>query len=237
MMKRSQGSVSEMYPRRPAITSASLRRKVCLVLLPLCHVSVRMCKVFSTYSVGVRTVNRRVFTSSPRTRLSQPMTIVFARDKNNKDYCIVEAALRIRSRSKRLGMKDHEPMGVYKNKQGRTKFISTAMVTKLLRRAAVEVLGLSTNDPEIKLWSSHSIRVTAANLLHRQHLSDTFIMNRLRWKSDAFLCYLRNTIYAANSHTEKLSIKFSEKDMHQASYRHLAPHERIAGGVRTAKAA
>ena len=163
--------------------------------------------------------------------------IVFARDKNNKKYCIVEAALRIRSCSKRLGMKGHEPMGVYKNKQGRTKFISTAMVTKLLRRAAVEVLGLSSNDREIKLWSSHSIRVTAANLLHRQHLSDTFIMNRLRWKSDAFLCYLRNTIYAANSHTEKLSIKLSKKDIHQASYRHLAPHERIAGGMHTAKAA
>ena len=75
------------------------------------------------------------------------------------------------------------------------------------------------------------MRVTGANLRRRQHLSETFIMNRLRWKSDAFLRYLRNTIHAAHSHTDKLSVKLSPKDLHQASYRKLALHERMAAGA------
>jgi hypothetical protein len=40
-------------------------------------------------------------------------------------------------------------------------------------------------DKRLDKWSTHSIRVTACNLLHRARYSDTYIKNRLRWKSDA----------------------------------------------------
>ena len=98
----------------------------------------------------------------------------------------------------------------------------------LLREAAHQVLGLRKEDPELKMWSTHSIRVTAANLLHRMRLSDSFIMKRLRWNSDRFLMYLRNTIHAANSHAQAINIKLDQEDLKSASYRQAEKHEQIA---------
>ena len=163
--------------------------------------------------------------------------IVFAGDKENPDYCAARAGLRISQRSKRLGMNDHEPMGVYRHTNGKTKYITDKMVTKLLRMAACGALGLRQNDPVVSQWSTHSIRVTAANLLHRQNLSNSYIMKRLRWKSDAFLCYLRNTIHAAEAHTKAINVQLSEKDKLRASYRQLELHERIAQRIHHAAAA
>ena len=163
--------------------------------------------------------------------------IVFAGDKDNPDYSPTDAGLRICQRSQRLGMEDHEPMGVYKNERGKTKFITGKLVTKLVRAAACGALGLKKEDPVVSQWSTHSIRVTAANLLHRQNLSNSYIMKRLRWKSDAFLCYLRNTIHAAETHTKAINIQLSDKDKHKASYRQLELHERISQGIPPAAAA
>ena len=49
--------------------------------------------------------------------------------------------------------------------------------------------------------------MTAANELHRRNFSGEFIKKRLRWRSDAFLGYLRNTIHIARTHT--LAMQFS----------------------------
>ena len=54
-------------------------------------------------------------------------------------------------------------------------------------------------EPLLKLYSTHSIRVTVANLLHMAQLSNMYIQNRLHWLSDSFKIYLQNTIYAANA--------------------------------------
>jgi hypothetical protein len=37
-------------------------------------------------------------------------------------------------------------------------------------------------------------------------MSDTYIQTRLRWKSNSFLNYLRNTLYAASEHTKAIRI-------------------------------
>ena len=37
-------------------------------------------------------------------------------------------------------------------------------------------------------------------------MSDTYIQSRLRWTSNAFLGYLRNTLYTAAAHTKALYI-------------------------------
>ena len=153
--------------------------------------------------------------------------VTFSGDRTNRRYCIVTAGLRIYHRSKRLGMKDGEPMGVCRIK-GKVRFITSRKVTALLREAAQQVLGLDKCDPELKLWSTHSIRVTAANLLHRMQFSDSFIMKRLRWNSDRFLMYLRNTIHAADAQTRGINIKLSPRDQQSASYRRAEPHETIA---------
>ena len=54
------------------------------------------------------------------------------------------------------------------------------------RHAANRSLGIPLGDTELNRWSTHLIRLTAANLLHRQKFLDSYIQNRRRWKNDAF---------------------------------------------------
>ena len=124
-------------------------------------------------------------------------------------------------------MKPHEPLAVYLNDRGKVRYITDSLVNGLLREAAGTTLNLQHNTHELSLWSTHSIRVTAANLLYRQQLSDQYIMTRLRWMSPAFLVYLRNTIHSADAHSRAISIKLSPKDKQQASYRTMDTVEPI----------
>ena len=128
-------------------------------------------------------------------------------------------------------------MGVFLDGRGQVKFITDSLVTSLLRKAASAVLNLRSTDPALKLWSTHSIRVTAANLLYRQQLSDQYIMTRLRWRSPAFLVYLRNTIYSADEHSKAITVKLSDKDKQQASYRPMAAVEQIVSSFSLSSAA
>ena len=153
--------------------------------------------------------------------------VTFGDDHASPRYSATRAARRIYTRSLRLGQKDHEPMGVYLNSSKKVKYITESLITKLLRDAASATLKIDRSHVEIKLWSTHSIRVTAANLLYRQQLSDHYIMTRLRWKSSAYLVYLRNTIHSANAHSEAISIKLTDKDTQQVSFRRLEPVEEI----------
>ena len=145
--------------------------------------------------------------------------ITFSDDPDSPAYSATRAAIRIYHRSRRLGVEDGAPLAVFQSSGGRTQFITDGMVNALLRDAAVAALGLKRNDKALKLWSTHSIRVTAANLLYRQQLSDQYIMTRLRWQSPAFLVYLRNTIHSADAHSKALSIKLSPRDLQEATYR------------------
>jgi hypothetical protein len=154
--------------------------------------------------------------------------IDFARDDSHPDYCAVRAALRIYLRSIRLGRGPREPLGVFQNPKGQAKFITATMTASHLRTSASLVLNIKKEDPSLKLWSTHSIRVTAANLLHRANLSDSYIQTRLRWKSSSFLMYLRNTIYGADAHTKAININLGKKEQPKASYRTIPEeHEPI----------
>ena len=109
------------------------------------------------------------------------------------------------------------------------------MVNSLLRQAASETLGIPYSHAELKLWSTHSIRVTAANLLYRMQLSDQYIMTRLRWLSSAFLVYLRNTIHSADAHTKAAGIKLTTADKKRASYRNPDAVEKVINMCTTAQ--
>ena len=106
--------------------------------------------------------------------------MTFADDPDSPEYSATRAAVRIYHRSRRLGVEDGTPIAVFQSSSGRTQFITDGMVNALLRDAAVAALGLRRSNKALKLWSTHSIRVTAANLLYRQQLSDQYIMTRLR---------------------------------------------------------
>ena len=152
----------------------------------------------------------------------------FARDNVLKSLCPVRAALRIRKRALKLGAPVNEPAAVFQTRAGKRCFITDTLVAKTIRLSAKEVLNI-TDKKELHRWSTHSIRVTAANLLHRANMTDSFIQKRLRWKSTTFLMYLRNTIYAANAHSKALNI--SESNLPHPSqrvYREPEAHELLA---------
>ena len=85
-------------------------------------------------------------------------------------------------------------------------FITDKDVKSILQDAARKVLHI-TDEKVLSKWTTHSLRVTAANELHRLGFSDAFIMHRLRWKTDAFTMYLRHTIHVTRNHT--LAMSFS----------------------------
>ena len=131
--------------------------------------------------------------------------ITFAADRKNKDFCPVLAAVRIINRAHELQTPAHHPLAVYRHTDGRRLFITESDVTDSLRAVASEAHNIPAGNAELAKWSSHSIRVTACNLLHRQKFLDSYIKNRLRWKTNCFQMYLRNTFYTADQHTLLLS--------------------------------
>ena len=50
-------------------------------------------------------------------------------------------------------------------------------------------------------------------------MSDTYIQTRLRWRSSAFLDYLRNTLYTARAHTKALHIPANNLPLNKRRYR------------------
>ena len=136
--------------------------------------------------------------------------IPYMKDAANPAFCPIRAILRAFLRARRLHAPSDEPMAVFRQANGEYAgercFITKDLVAKFLRRIAQQVYKLKDNDPSLLRWSTHSIRVTACNLLHRQGFSDTYIQHRLRWASDAFRDYLRNTLYSAAQHTKALHI-------------------------------
>jgi len=153
--------------------------------------------------------------------------VTFTRDMINPQYCPVLAAYRICLRALRLNVPRSDPIAVFSRKDNRL-FITDRLLTRILREAAMAVLNLGPDDKELSRWSTHSIRVTAANLLHRARFADSFIQKRLRWRSTSFLGYLRNTIYAGVQHSKGLQISDSNlPPMSERVYRKEEPHETI----------
>lgn len=144
--------------------------------------------------------------------------IPYAKDDENPDWCAALAMHRIAKRARRLGVKKHEPIGKYRDaRDGKVYFITDTQVTELLRKAAKIVLGI-TDERLLEKWATHSVRITAANELHRNNFSEPFIKKRLRWLSDSFMKYLRNTIHVARLHTlglakSSITARESEKDV------------------------
>ena len=77
-------------------------------------------------------------------------------------------------------------------------------IAEHFREAATEVHGI-TDKKELSLYSAHSMRVTAAVLLHQANKSGSYIKIRLRWASDTFMMYLRNTLEQAKQHVNAVT--------------------------------
>jgi hypothetical protein len=112
--------------------------------------------------------------------------------------CIVTAMIRIIQRSFRLRLSDTYPLAVFGTSSVVT-LINDSHITTSLRQLAVAVYGpMSTAD--LQRFSSHSLRVGACVLLHAAGKDEVFIKQRLRWRSNSFMNYLRDVPILALEH-------------------------------------
>ena len=119
--------------------------------------------------------------------------IVFA--KGSKELCPVSAALRLHARAARLAA----PYGLLGySLQG---LITPSAMSRAIKQAATSALRL-TSTTDIDRFNTHSLRVGACDLLNKASTPGYFIKQRLRWLSDAYETYLRNTVVAAEKHAK-----------------------------------
>ena len=121
-----------------------------------------------------------------------------------KYLCEVQAGLRIYHRSIRLGKSADAPLRVYKTASGSTKYFTSKNMANILQCTAIDVHDL-TDIEEISHYASHFLRVWAATLLNCAGCTGPYIQIRLRWKSEIFLSYLRNTHDIADKHSVALA--------------------------------
>ncbi len=159
--------------------------------------------------------------------------IPYKRDRKRPSVCPVLAAFRIALRASALNVSASTPLAVYADPSSPTGYalIRASQVVKFIRGSAQTTFNLQSSDKSLRNWTCHSIRVTAANILHRANMSDSYIQTRLRWKSNTFLMYLRNSFYSADQHTTAMQISNANLPHLPTTagkrYRDLEPHERV----------
>jgi len=126
----------------------------------------------------------------------------------------VAASIRIVNRFVRLrGSADlSTPLGLYKSQDGSVRLITDTVVELVMRDLAATIYKLDpVKDKEaLQRWSCHSIRVGACVILHSMGFTETQIQFLLRWKSNAFMLYLRNTSILADKQRESITMAASQ---------------------------
>ena len=138
--------------------------------------------------------------------LDNGQVISYVKDSKYKKHCFVEASKRIHKRAKRLSIKKDNPIAVHteiKKEKKKTHYIDDKHITSLLQEAAAFVYDIK-DKKELSKFTAHSVRVGACVNLHSQGESGENIKFRLRWRSDAFMMYLRNIIALAERHRDLL---------------------------------
>ena len=144
----------------------------------------------------------------PRLPLANFMLLEFEMQKNDEKHekvgmyrshselCPVSAGLRLVRRIMSLPGDDNpldRPMNLYLDKTGTRRFISSNMIRTKLRSAVTAIgvkrLGLTAND-----IGCHSIRSGGAMAMKLAKVSSYTIMIIGRWKSTAFLDYIRKQV-------------------------------------------
>ena len=132
---------------------------------------------------------------------------LFVRNHSNPRLCFIRAFLQILNRYATLiGISTTEfPLSIYRrdpHPDSPILNITTADVERSIRSVAAELFSLHpvTNKNDLQLWSAHSFRVGACATLYANGFSAMEIKFLLRWKSDAFMTYLRNLAVTSRRH-------------------------------------
>jgi hypothetical protein len=115
---------------------------------------------------------------------------------DGKELCFIRAAQSILHRFVRLvGWEEHLPLAIFKDKTDhRVQFVCSSKLERVMQASAIAVYKLdhAKHGDIITTWSAHSLRVGACVILHSQGYSASQIQFLLRWRSFAFMDYLRN---------------------------------------------
>jgi hypothetical protein len=115
---------------------------------------------------------------------------------DGKELCFIRAAQSILCRFIRLiGWQKKILLGVFWDPQSeQPQFVSSTKLETVMRAAASAVYKLDNTKHAgiLKTWSAHSLRVGGCVILHAQGYSASQIQFLLRWRSFAFMDYLRN---------------------------------------------
>jgi hypothetical protein len=131
---------------------------------------------------------------------------LFARNPTPGGFCFVASAHRALSRFRNLMVLDPRlrpsatPLSVYWHPTGPcVKLITANDIERFMRRLASEVYHLHPvqNAKDLSKWGTHSLRVGACVALHAMGFSPLDIQWLLRWRSTAFMVYLRNVAILA----------------------------------------
>ena len=135
---------------------------------------------------------------------------LFTRNPTPGGICFVSSAYRKLLRFRHLQAIDgrldpgHTPLSVYYEPSSLSvKLITATDIEKFMRRLAIEVYHLHPvkDASDVQRWSAHSLRVGACVALHAMGFSTLDIQWILRWRSMAFVMYLRNVaILATRQH-------------------------------------
>ncbi len=112
-------------------------------------------------------------------------------DDDHPDICPVCAAYRIFLRAKCLGQSNSQPMAIFVNKHGDTKYLMGNKISDVLRSIA-RVVHPDLSEDEIKRLSLHSGWVWALVLLDEAGMSPDFMKSCLCWMGESYRLYLRD---------------------------------------------
>ena len=129
--------------------------------------------------------------------------VTYVCDKVNTDCCIPTAIIEMTERARSLGQPADLPLCVYADANGNKKYLTSADLTKYIRDVAIAVHP-NMSKKEIMRFSCHSIRVWACVLLYESGKKGDYIKKRLRWLSECYRIYLRDTEKTASQHNECL---------------------------------
>ena len=87
--------------------------------------------------------------------------IKHGRNEQFPKYCAVMIGMELVDNARALGQGEDDPLGVFRDEDGTTKYVTGNMVTDYLR-FVTRLVFPAISDAELSLISTHSIRVTAA---------------------------------------------------------------------------
>jgi hypothetical protein len=107
------------------------------------------------------------------------------------------------------------PLAIYRDNNGHVKAITSKDVKRELQYLASVVYSINPTSEKgaeaLSRWTSHSLRVGACTTLHAKGFTDVQLQQLLRWRSTAFMRYLRNTRVLGLRATDALNEDFTDR--------------------------